>query len=191
MGQKMPHPARSLSNREAPHSLEVERAVLAVLLQGERASAIHVVREKLTHPLAFYLRDHRILYQVCIDLDEEARPVDAASVAERLQSVSFGVMVERLRKQQYLLEADQLDGMGRDRLKALYRQRDEDVAKNYEESALAAIGGFDTLVDIMSAYASAAGLGANAESIKDLYLKRQLIRRMAAWWTMPTAAREF
>ena len=69
--------------------------------------------------------------------------------------------------------------MGRDRLKALYRQRDEDVAKNYEESALAAIGGFDTLVDIMSAYASAAGLGANAESIKDLYLKRQLIRRMA------------
>ena len=171
--------APQLSNREAPHSLEVERAVLAVLLQGERAAAIHTIREKLTHPLAFYVRDHRILYQVCLDLDDEASPVDAASVAERLQSLSFGVMVERLRKQQFLLEENQLDGMGRDRLRALYRQRDEDVAKNYEESALAAIGGFDTLVDIMGAYASAAGLASNAESIKDLYLKRQLIRRMS------------
>ena len=48
----------ALATREAPHSLEVERAVLAVLLQGERAAAIHTIREKLTHPLAFYVRDH-------------------------------------------------------------------------------------------------------------------------------------
>lgn len=170
--------ASTITVREPPHSNEVERAVLAVLLQGEHAAAMHVVREKLAHPLGFFHRDHRIIYQICLDLDDEARRVDATAIAERLQSTAFGVIVERLRQQQYLQEADQLDGMGRERLKSLYRYRDEDAAKNYEESTLAAIGGFDTLVDLMGAYSSAAGLGANAESIKDLYLKRQLIRRL-------------
>ncbi|TVR46293.1 MAG: hypothetical protein EA402_02875 [Planctomycetota bacterium] len=176
---RMRRPAEGVMTlREPPHSIELERAVLSVLLQGEHAAAMHVVREKLPHPLGFFQRDHRIIYQICLDLDDEARRVDASSVAERLQNTTFGVLVERLRQQQALQEADQLDGMGRERLRSLYRYRDEDAAKQYEESSLAAIGGFDSLVAIMEAYASAAGLGSNADLIKDLYLKRQLIRRL-------------
>lgn len=164
--------------REPPHSLELERAVLAVLLLGEQAAAMHIVREKLTHPLTFFLRDHRLIYMVCLDLDDEARRVDATSVAERLQNLAFGVAVERMRNQQALQEADQLDGMGRERLRSLYRYRDEDAANNYDESTLAAVGGFAALSELMGSYSSSAGLGANADGIKDLYLKRQLIRRL-------------
>jgi len=161
-----------------PHSLELERTVLAVLLDGRHATAIHTVREFIEHPLVFYERNHRLVYQACLDLDDEGERIDASAVAERLRRCDFQVCLDRLRRQQMLLEADELDGMGRERLRSLYRFRSEDRAENIDDSALAAIDGFAGLSAIAASYASAAGLRQNARLLRDYYLKRRLITRL-------------
>jgi replicative DNA helicase len=158
--------------------MELERAVLAVLLHGDHATAIHTLREVLPHPLAFFDRDHRLVYQTCCDLDDLGQRVDAAAVANRMQQFDFQVGVERLRQQQVLQEAGSLDGMDRNRLRSLYRQRKEDETEEYDRSCLAAVGGWAALGELTGAYATAVNLRANAQVLWDHYLKRRMIQRL-------------
>jgi replicative DNA helicase len=168
------------ARRELPHAVELERAVLAALLDGGSAAAVHLVREQLNHPLVFFERNHRLLFQAILDLDDDGERIDATVVADRLHRSDFQVSLERLRRQQALLEAEQLDNMGRDRLRALYRFRPEDAASGYDQSALAAVGGYAWLAEISGAFAGFTGLGRNAALVRDYYLKRRLIQRLTA-----------
>jgi replicative DNA helicase len=163
------------SLRELPHSLELERALLAVLLDGRHATAIHNVRGHAPHCLVFFSRDHRLIYQSCLDLDDQGHRIDAAGVAELLRRTGFQVALDRLRQQQVLQDADQLDGMSAAQRRAMYRWRDQDEAGDFQDSCLAAVGGYPALADIAANYTSSAGLERNAQLLGDYYHKRRLI----------------
>ena len=45
---------------------ELWRRYLAVLLDGRHATAMHKMRAVVEHPLAFFHRDHRIVYLACL-----------------------------------------------------------------------------------------------------------------------------
>lgn len=173
-------PDQPSASRELPNNVELERAILAVLLDGRHAMAMHKVRAQIEHPLAFFQRDHRIVYLACLELDDAGHRVDAQSVAELLSRYDFRAVVERLRQQQILLDSDQLDTLARDRLRSFYRRSPEDDARAYEDSALAAIGGFNSVTDLVAAFAPAAGLDRNVALLWDYYLKRRLIGRLQA-----------
>jgi|GEM_PF-795360 len=163
--------------RELPHNLELEKAVLAVLLDGRHATAMHKVRALVEHPLGFFHRDHRMVYLACLELDDQGHRVDGQSVAELLSRYPFQAMLERLRKQQMLLDGDQLDALGRARLKELWR-REQDETAAPEDSALAAMGGFSAIDDLMEAFGAAANLDRNVVLLWDYHLKRRYITRL-------------
>jgi replicative DNA helicase len=174
-----PRPQReTIAGREPPNNVELERAILAVLLDGRHATAMHKVRAIIEHPLGFFLRDHRIVYLGCLELDDAGHRVDAQSVAELLSRYDFKALLERLKHQQLLLDSDQLDTLGRARLRALYQRSVADEAAGYEDSALAAIGGFNSVTDLAAAFAPAAGIDRNIALLWDYYLKRRLITRL-------------
>nr|MDA3961993.1 AAA family ATPase [Planctomycetota bacterium] len=164
------------SMREMPHSPELEKSILAVLLDGRHATAIHTVRAHAPHSLCFFNRDHRLIYQACLDIDDQGHRIDAAGVAEILRKTGFQVALDRLRQQQMLSDADQLDGMSPAQRRALYRWRDADAAAEFQDSTLAAVGGYPALADIAAAYTSAAGLDRNGQLLADYHHKRKLIQ---------------
>jgi len=166
--------------REPPHSLEIERGVLAVLLDGRHATAMHKARQVLQHPLGFYLRDHRIVYLAALELDDQGHRVDVQAVAELLSRYDFKAVLERLRKHQLMLEADGVDQLTRERWRELYRRQPGEDAAGYDDSALAAIGGYNAVTDLAGSYAPVAGLERNISLIQDYHLKRRLITRLTA-----------
>lgn len=165
--------------RVLPHNLELERAVLAVLLDGRHATAMHKARQAIPHPLAFFARDHRIVYLACLELDDQGQRVDAGAAAELLSRYDFKSVIEKLKQQELLADSDQLDQMGKDKLRALLRKQAAEEAAGYEDSALAAIGGFNAVSDLATAFAPAASLDRNLALAWDYYLKRRLITRLS------------
>ena len=180
--ERRPHRPRqgdaAVVQRDPPNNLELERAILAMLLDGRHAMSMHKVRAQIEHPLAFFQRDHRIVYLACLELDDAGHRVDGQAVAELLSRYDFKAVLERLRQQQLLLDSEQLDSLGRDRLRAFYRRGKEDEAAGYADSALAAIGGFNAVTDLAAAFAPAAGLERNVALLWDYYLKRRMIERL-------------
>ena len=167
-------------SRELPHNLDLERAVLAALLDGRNAIAVQKVRPVVEHPLAFFQRDHRIIYLACLELDDGNHPVDLQSVAELLSRYRFQAVFDKLKQQMLLFEAEQLDALGRARLRDLWRQMPGDRTEAYEDSALAAIGGYSALGDLAQAFGPFASLDRNVALLKDYYFKRKLIQRLQA-----------
>jgi replicative DNA helicase len=170
--------ATAAMTREPPHNKDLERAILSVLLDGRHATAIHKTRTLIEHPLAFFQRDHRIVYLACLELDDAGHRIDAGAVAELLSRYDFKAVLERLRNQQLLLDSDQLDRLGRARLRALYQRTDADLAAQFEDSALQAIGGFNAVNDLMDAVAPVSSLERNVTLLWDYYLKRRYISRL-------------
>jgi hypothetical protein len=173
-------PSRN-ADRIPPHSTELERAVLAVILDGRHALAMQQVRSKISHPLAFFDRNHQVIYLACMEIDDDGQPpgsdkqrVEAQAVIDLLRRWPCAVIMERLRHQQELFDAEQLDGMDPGRFRALYRRKPEEVSLG-ADSALSAIGGANALFDIMQAFATTAGLMQNVDLVWDLYLKRRCI----------------
>ncbi len=165
--------------RELPNNVELEKAILAVLLDGRHATAMSKVRTLIEHPLAFFQRDHRMVYLACLELDDAGQRIDVQSVCELLSRYPFQALLDRLRQQQMLLETDQLDTLGRARLRELYRRAAGESAE-FEDSALAAMGGFTAVSDLMQAFGPVAGIERNVALLWDYYLKRRLILRLQA-----------
>lgn len=167
--------------REPPHNLDLERAILAVLLDGRHPSAVHTVRAAgIDHALYFWHRDHRLVFLGCLELADQDVRIDAQAVAELLSRYRFGAALDKLRQQQVMLDADQLDGLGRARLRELWKRRSEDETAAYEDSVLAAVGGFGAVLDLQQAYGALAGLERNVALLKDYFLKRRMIVRLQA-----------
>lgn len=161
-------------HRGLPHSAELERTVLGSLLDARQAAAVHIVREKVRHPIVFFERDHRLIYQACMDLDDEGQRLDLPTVVERLRRTRFQIAVDRLRRLQALMDAEELDGMKRATLRNLYRFRPEDEANDGAENVLEAVGGHSALVALIK-WASGSNLGQHAGLLWDTYCKRRLI----------------
>jgi len=173
-----PHDAPAPINRELPNSRDLERAVLAVLLDGRHAVAMQIARSTIQHPMAFFQRDHRMVYLACMELDDAGNRIDAQSLIELLGRYPFQIMIDRLRQQQILFDSDQLDQLDRRRLRELYRRSPEDNAREFADSALAALGGPNAVFELMQAFGPVAGMKRNVELLWDCYLKRRLIVRM-------------
>lgn len=150
---------------------DLERSVLAVVLDGRHRSSMATARTWLPHPIAFDDRDHRLVYLACLQIDDQAQHVDSAVVANLLQRWRFHEAMAALR----LVHEEQegVDARDRVRLRALYRVREEEV--NYDDSVLAQIGGRSTLEEIAIAFAPVAGFERNCQLVADLYAKRRLL----------------
>jgi replicative DNA helicase len=170
-----PAPPARPAARTPPHNLDLERTVLGTILAGDHATAIHVLRQHAPHPLAFWTRDHQILYHGILELDDQGARPDAASVAELLARWPYGALMERIRRQQLLLDDDRLDGLDRTTLRELLRRDAE--AGDLAGSALAAVGGSAAIFEL-SGLASPTGLKRNCELIADYHQKRRLIRKL-------------
>lgn len=148
---------------ELPHSLEVERAVLATCLDGRHKDAVTTARERLT-TMSWFARDHRIVWLAIEDLDDAGQRVDAMAVATYLGQWPFADAVERLRQAER-------DATGKWPAKA---------GSTYEDSALAAVGGFNGVTDLAASPAPAAGIARNVAMVADLAAKRRLILGLTA-----------
>ena len=73
---------------------------------------------------------------------------------------------------------DELDGLSRDQLRALYRRRDGDKPDDDAESAFAAVGGFATLSELIGRSGSMNTVDRNARLLRDLSLKRRFIYQL-------------
>jgi replicative DNA helicase len=171
---------RPVAEKQLPNNVELERAVLATLLLGSHSTAIHKVRQHLSHPLAFYARNHRIIYLACLDLDDDSQHIDATAVADWLGRLDFRVALDRLRRQQQVLDAQSDGGFSREAYRRLHRLRDEDFTNEHGQSALAAIGDFAALAEIADAFAPVTALERNSQLTWDLFLKRRFIDRLSS-----------
>ncbi len=165
--------------RDLPHSPELEKSILGCLLAGDQPTAIHEVRQVAEHPLHFYGRDHRIIYVACLEIDDTGHRIDAAAACELLSRYPFQTMMDRLKQAQILFDSDQLDALDKARLRTLWRREAGEEAADPADSALMAIGGANTVFDLVG-QGSWAGLKRNAVLLRDAYLKRRMIRRMSA-----------
>lgn len=173
-----PDAAEDLLGRELPHNLELERSILAVLLDGRHPTAMQQAREHVQHPLHFFHRDHRIIYLACLELDDQGHRVDAPGVAELLSRYDFQLAIEKIKQHEVLLDRDELDRLSPAALRNLIRREAEREAAGYEDSTLAAIGGFGAVAALGSAFAPVAGLGRNLQLLRDYYHKRRFILRL-------------
>lgn len=118
---------------EHTHNLEVERSALGAILHGRAPGAWDTMIEIVQTPLAFYKNEHRIIVVGCLLLAGEGTEINAGTVAQRLSVTTFGSVVERLRD---------MEG-----LKGRLPPLDAGAPCSYEDSALHAIGGFNTVTD--------------------------------------------
>ncbi|MBO5990232.1 MAG: replicative DNA helicase [Lentisphaeria bacterium] len=78
-------PAGILPDRARPHSIQVERAVLAAMLR-EPDSCINLVIEKFRSEEVFYVTAHREIFKCIIELhNKDNSATDMISVAQRLR----------------------------------------------------------------------------------------------------------
>lgn len=172
--------AEPSAGREPPHNLDLERAVLAVLLAGQHAVAMQKVRPLAPHPLLFWNRDHRFIYLACLEIDDAGQQIDAPAVVELLSRLRFDAALDRLRQAQMLFETDELDKAGRERLRKLWTWNDGDRSADEGDSTLAAIGGPQVVFKIVDAHGSFSAIERNAKLLRDAYLKRRLIVRLGS-----------
>lgn len=140
-------------------SLEVERALLSVCLDGRHRDAWATIRDRSDGVLAFFGRNHRLVALVIDHLDGAGEPVDAVTVAAAAQQVRFGDALDALRR---------LEGAER----AVLR-RDDSVG--YDDSVLAHLGGYNALGDLQNAHGSSSGQVKNAETLDALHRQRRAI----------------
>jgi replicative DNA helicase len=170
---------------EPPHSLELEHAIISVVVKGSHAVAMQQIRPLAQHPLLFWNRNYRLIWLACLDIDDQAAAgtgasvhLDATALVEHLGRWRFSVALDRLRQLQLASETEDLDTAGRQRLRQFWRLEDRDRSEATGDSVLAAIGGARVIYDLADAPGSFASLTDNGRILRDLYLRRRFIARL-------------
>lgn len=70
-----------IPNREMPHNIEAERAVIGALMVN--ASAVNIVAENLK-PEDFYFENNREIYKSALELFDEGSPIDIVTLSNNL-----------------------------------------------------------------------------------------------------------
>lgn len=172
----MPDP----SQPTAPQNLDLERSVLGVILSGQDAVAIQIVRQHVPHPLVFADRSHRLIYLACLDLDEAGVGLDVTAVAELLSRMRQETAVKRLRQIQVFVESDDQGHANPAALRQLLARSGEDSSTDAGASALAAVGGAPALYALTVGVESRRNLEYNCQLLRDYELKRRLLARLTA-----------
>lgn len=145
------------------HSAEVERAVLATVLDGRTADAWGTVREAGATARSFWNRNHRLLALVIDGMWSDGVRVDAMTVSEAAKATPYQLAAATL---------SEMDGEKPAKVP-------QASTTAYDDSVLAAIGGFTALGDLAASYAAASGLVQNAEALAGYERQRQAIRTLA------------
>lgn len=148
------------------HNPEVERAVIAVLLDGRHETAWALVSEAVTTPMMFFEQIHQRVFIACQMLAAEDARIAAQPVCEILAAMRFDSMVRLLR------EAEGREAKGK------LPAREDGLS--YEDSALAACGGFNAIGDLATVLAPIASLPRNIKILAEHYRQRQTLAAMTA-----------
>ncbi|MBA3684169.1 MAG: AAA family ATPase [Planctomycetes bacterium] len=144
---------------ERMHNAQLERAILAVALDGRHGDVWGMVREGGATPAAFYGRDHRLIAMVIDRLWSAGKAVDMMTVGESATQTRFHDATDALAE---------LDG-------ATPKRREWKLAADYGDSLLAGIGGFNAIAEIAESQgASAAGLAENVKHLVGYARQRRL-----------------
>lgn len=146
------------------HNPDVERAVIAVLLDGRHKTAWALVSEAITTPIVFYQQIHRRVFVACQALAAENAEINGQSVCEVLSAMRFDTMFRILR------EAEGLDAKGK------LPHRDDGIS--YEDSALAACGGLNPITDLAALFSPVSTLARNVKILADHYQQRQALKAL-------------
>lgn len=74
-------------NQILPHSIETEQAILSSMLAYP--SSVQVASELALHPDHFYSEANKRLFKVMMDMYEEGKPIDTASLIARLKDLNL------------------------------------------------------------------------------------------------------
>jgi replicative DNA helicase len=81
--QHISSPALRQSGVRLPHVVEIEAAVLGALLIDK--DAINLIKESII-PDSFFVEEHRIIYQVILEMSEAGEAIDTLSVTRELRN---------------------------------------------------------------------------------------------------------
>jgi KaiC/GvpD/RAD55 family RecA-like ATPase len=153
---------------ELPNDQVTELAVLAAILNG-KGDAIGQVRKMIPHPLVFFQRNHRVMAIAIFDLDDQGMPSDGQAVHEWLYETLATEVIDEIR-----MMTDQIDGHAWTGKRRAWPDR----SPRDKESALAAIGGPATILEVASNFRGLSSLSRSTERLWDLYLRRRAIHEM-------------
>lgn len=146
------------------YNLEVERSVLAVVLDGRHLTAWDTLLEHIATPMAFYEQIHRRVFVACQALAAEGAGIDCQAVCEVLAAMRFAALCETLREAEGLPKTKHLPA------------REDGL--NYEDSALAACGGINPISDLAGLFSPAAGLERNCKILSAHYRQRMALEAL-------------
>jgi replicative DNA helicase len=155
-----------------PMHLDLERAVLGVVLAGVHTVAVQIVRQHVPHPWMFAAHPHQLIWQACVDLDSDGVIPDAPAVVDLLSRVQFPAARERIRRGEFVVFGDEPDDRHGDQA-----GRGSGVAIT---SALAAVGGPQAIYALAEGHGAFVNLERMSLLLRDDDLKRRLCARLAA-----------
>jgi replicative DNA helicase len=145
------------------HSVECERSILALALDGRHGDVWGLVREAGGSPRSFWSRDHRLVALVVDALWMRGTPVDASSVAQAAQTTPWSEAIAAVR--------------ALDEGKAPSVEARPGTA--YDDSLLPNIGGHGAIADLASTYSPATALARNVGYLVAYERQRQTIALLA------------
>lgn len=143
------------------HNLDVERACIAVVLDGRNAGAWDTLIGIVQTPVAFFDRTHRIIILGCMMLAAEGAVINTSTACQTLSALQFQEAVRRLREMDGLTGKLPPLGIG------------EPCA--YEDSALAAAGGYNVVSDLTAGASPTTSLERLARTIAEHHRQRLAI----------------
>lgn len=139
----------SVSGRLPPHNLDAESGLLGSCVLDGTGDLINLCLESRMKPEAFYLPAHQIIFQVLIDLFQDAKPVDEVILMDRLAGSTIASIPW---------------------LKERHRMTPEDT------SLIDLVGGPGFLADLTSRIQSTAHAHHWLEIVREKWLLRRLIK---------------
>jgi replicative DNA helicase len=151
-------------------NLDVERAVLGVVLDGRAVDAWATVAQVCPHPGYFFHQPHQLIALVCMDLAAAGVRIDAAAVATLAARMGHNDAVRQVRD---------IIAMAETGLVARWAPVPIDPSLSMEASLLMALGGFNAVNEVVGPFASASALRKNCQHVAEHYRQRQLLRLIA------------
>lgn len=146
----------------------LEVTILASLLGKNAQTLAGVCQTEIAHPAAFYDHNRRAIYIVLCDLHREGQELNLSTLGDRLAKT------RAMNLQQRCKMADSARDAEGDRLtsRAMRAGGDDEVAGEYD--ALAMVGGFTALIDLVAQHVTDAGFREACRSLWSLYIRRSL-----------------